>query len=115
MPDLFILDGADKQLEVVKKLFEWWILNIELLDKVQFASIGKWDARKSWQKIKGEKEKLYVLKVKELRGEYAKMIDKIQFQIIEYEFQYDEVDRVLLRLRDEAHRFANQYRKKQMK
>ncbi|NCO98358.1 hypothetical protein GW864_04300 [bacterium] len=27
---------------------------------------------------------------------------------------YDEVDKVLLKARDEAHRFANAYRKKQM-
>lgn len=113
LPDLFILDGAEKQLEVAKKLLESWTLGNELLDKVQFASLGKGDARKSWQKIKGEKEKLYVLKAKELKGEYTKMIDSVQFQIIDYEFQYDEVDRVLLRLRDEAHRFANSYREKQ--
>ncbi len=33
----------------------------------------------------------------------------------EYEAQYDEPERLLFALRDEAHRFANQYRKKQMK
>jgi excinuclease UvrABC nuclease subunit len=27
---------------------------------------------------------------------------------------YDEVDKILLQARDEAHRFANRYRKKQM-
>lgn len=139
LPDLFILDGADKQLEVVKKLFDWWILNIQLLNTVQFASLGKWDARKSWQKIKGEKEKLYVLKNTMIGNEswkhqrvsdeeYPWFMDQMApptmtqihskwirsgREIIEYEFQYDEVDRVLLRLRDEAHRFANSYRKKQ--
>lgn len=30
------------------------------------------------------------------------------------ELIYDEVDRVLTALRDEAHRFSNAYRKKQM-
>jgi excinuclease UvrABC nuclease subunit len=28
---------------------------------------------------------------------------------------YDDVDNVLIKARDEAHRFANSYRKKQMK
>jgi excinuclease UvrABC nuclease subunit len=113
LPDLFVLDGAEKQLEVVKKLLESWTIDKELLNKVQFASLGKGDARKSWQKIKGEKEKLYVLKAKEQKGEKAKTIDGVMLWIVDYEFQYDEVDRVLLRLRDEAHRFANSYREKQ--
>jgi excinuclease UvrABC nuclease subunit len=30
------------------------------------------------------------------------------------EVEYDDVDRIMLTLRDEAHRFANKYRKKQM-
>jgi excinuclease UvrABC nuclease subunit len=30
------------------------------------------------------------------------------------ELQYDDVDRIMTTLRDEAHRFSNQYRKKQM-
>lgn len=28
--------------------------------------------------------------------------------------QYDDSDRILIKVRDEAHRFANAYRKKQM-
>jgi excinuclease UvrABC nuclease subunit len=34
--------------------------------------------------------------------------------IDEYEFVYDHADGLLIQLRDEAHRFANSYRKKQM-
>lgn len=118
LPDLFILDGAEKQLEVVKKLFEVWVLDKGLLDKVQFVSLGKWDARKSWQKIKGEKEKLYVLQYHSntsdpLTSLVADSHLHSEWHIVSYEFQYDEVDRILLRLRDEAHRFANVYREKQ--
>ena len=36
------------------------------------------------------------------------------FRIVEKELCYDDADRILLQLRDEAHRFANAYRQKQM-
>lgn len=36
------------------------------------------------------------------------------FRIIEKELFYDDADRLMTQLRDEAHRFANAYRKKQM-
>ena len=35
--------------------------------------------------------------------------------IEEFDLQYDEVDRLLRRISDEAHRFANYYRKQQEK
>lgn len=35
--------------------------------------------------------------------------------IEEFDLQYDEVDRLLTRIRDEAHGFANYYRKQQEK
>gem|GEM_PF-784401 len=35
--------------------------------------------------------------------------------IEEFDLQYDEADRLLTRIRDEAHRFANYYRKQQEK
>jgi excinuclease UvrABC nuclease subunit len=33
--------------------------------------------------------------------------------IEENDFIYDDADKILIKLRDEAHRFANSYRKKQ--
>ena len=36
------------------------------------------------------------------------------FRIVEKELCYDDADRLMTQLRDEAHRFANAYRKKQM-
>ncbi len=36
------------------------------------------------------------------------------FSIVEKELCYDDADRLMTQLRDEAHRFANAYRKKQM-
>gem|GEM_PF-6173803 len=40
--------------------------------------------------------------------------DTISFSVRQKELVYDEVDKILVRSRDEAHRFANSYRKKQM-
>jgi excinuclease UvrABC nuclease subunit len=37
------------------------------------------------------------------------------WNIIEIPIIYDQADRLLLKLRDEAHRFSNMYRKQQMK
>ena len=36
-------------------------------------------------------------------------------RIEEFDLQYDEADRLLTKIRDEAHRFANYYRKQQEK
>ena len=36
-------------------------------------------------------------------------------RIEEFDLQYDEADRLLTTIRDEAHRFANYYRKQQEK
>jgi len=58
-PDLFILDGGKEQLNVVKKLINNQIL--KGVEEIQFAALGKGDARKSGQKIHGAKEILYVL------------------------------------------------------
>jgi len=66
---------------------------------VQFVALGKGDARKRKGKNDGAKEELLVLT--------DKTINK-------YDFTYDDSDRILIKARDESHRFANAYRKKQM-
>jgi excinuclease UvrABC nuclease subunit len=50
--------------------------------------------------MKGEKEAVY---------RYEK-----DWKIASKELEYDDVDRLVTSLRDEAHRFANAYRTKQM-
>jgi excinuclease UvrABC nuclease subunit len=67
---------------------------------VQFAGLGKGDARNRSGKNRGEKEVLYVLEPK----------GNIQYTTL----SYDQADQLLTTIRDEAHRFANAYRKKQM-
>ena len=105
VPDVFILDGGKGQLNVVKELFQEKPDFQEIFEKVVFVWLGKWAARKttnigkqkSWEDIT---EKIYsfdaTLKIKETK------------------VFYDDADKLLIKLRNEAHRFANAYRKKQM-
>ncbi|AHB41844.1 excinuclease ABC subunit C [candidate division SR1 bacterium RAAC1_SR1_1] len=105
LPDIFILDGGKGQLHVIKELLEEEPAFQEIFDKVVFVGLGKGAARKTTnigkQKF-GEDitEKIYSfdasLKIKEIK-------------II-----YDDADKLLIKLRNEAHRFANAYRQKQM-
>jgi len=98
LPDLFIIDGWKGQLGILKDLLqEKWFKKI--FDKVDFVSLGKWSARKTWWKIKWEKEKIFYF-------------DQ-DFKIKSFDLKYDQSDQLFVKLRDEAHRFANSYRKKQ--
>lgn len=103
-PDLCIIDGAHNHLHGAQQLFEQWLLEYSLLEKTQFVSLGKGDARQSGRKIQWAKEKLFVL-------EYLKSKNKCS--IVEYTLCYDAIDKIMVTIRDEAHRFANAYRKKQ--
>lgn len=100
MPDIFIIDWWKWQLWVVKELYdekEWFR---PVLSRVWFCWLWKWDARKRSSKMKWEKEELY-------------RFEK-DWKISSKELQYDDVDRLMTTLRDEAHRFSNKYRTKQM-
>ncbi|HMT26951.1 MAG TPA: hypothetical protein PKD96_01490, partial [Candidatus Absconditabacterales bacterium] len=68
--------------------------------QIQFASLGKGKARKASGRNQGASEILFIL--------------QSDGEIVQREMIYDDADRLLTKLRDEAHRFANQYRKKQM-
>lgn len=87
-------------MNVVRELLQGDSEFLSIVDQVQFVSLGKGEARHRSGKIQDKKEKLYVL--------------QHDLSIKGYDFVYDEADRILLKLRDEAHRFANRYRKKQM-
>lgn len=98
LPDLFVLDWWKGQLWILRELLEEdWFKKV--FEKVDFVSLGKWLARKTSWKIKGEKEKLFSFD-KDLK---IKSIDLI----------YDQPDQILIKLRNEAHRFSNSYRKQQ--
>ena len=106
LPNVFILDWWKWQLGIIDELINEYP-NLKTITKdVQFCALGKGEARRKssiWIKSKKNKEdtvweKLYVWK---------------NWIIEENDFIYDDADKILVKLRDEAHRFANSYRKKQ--
>jgi excinuclease ABC subunit C len=98
LPDLIILDGWKWQLWIIKTLITQSKKFAEISNYIQFASLWKWKARWSKWKNAGFNEKLYVL--------------SHDLEITEHDIKYDEADRLLTKLRDEAHRFSNAYRTK---
>lgn len=108
LPDLFVLDGGKGQLGILKALYEE-NQNFRLLfSKIQFVALGKGEARKK-TKIWTESKKS-----SEVIGEHLYFFDE-HFQIQTIPLVYDQADRILIKIRDEAHRFSNAYRKQQMK
>ncbi len=99
-PDLFILDWWKWQLWILKQLEEEFPDFKVVQQKTEFISLGKGKARKRAWKQKGEKEIICKYWVK--------------WDIIIKEMEYDNIDHLLIKIRDEAHRFSNRYRKKQM-
>ena len=100
-PNLLIIDWWKWQLQVIKKLCNKDKKFQEIFSNIDVISLGKWEARKRAWKSKWEKEKIYYFDGKK----NIKSIDLI----------YDQIDKVLIQVRDEAHRFSNYYRKQQMK
>ena len=106
LPNVFILDWWKWQLWIIDELINEYPNLKSITKDVQFCALGKGEARRKssiWIKSKKNKEdtvweKLYVWK---------------NWIIEENDFIYDDADKILVKLRDEAHRFANSYRKKQ--
>lgn len=106
LPDLFILDGWKGQLWILKQLLQEDRFK-HIFEQVDFVSLWKWVARKTAWKIKWEKEKIFY---------FDKSSYKLNnFKIKSIDLDYDQADRLLVKIRDEAHRFSNSYRKNQMK
>lgn len=103
LPDLFIIDWWKWQLNIVIKLLNKFQKMKEILKKVDFISIWKWQARHRKWKIEWEKEKIFKI-------DSNLNITQIPISILnseEYNF--------LIKIRDEAHKFSNTYRKQQSK
>lgn len=98
LPQLFVIDGWVGQLNVMKTLLDNDPKRAALVKKVTFASIGKGKARSRKEKNAGAVEEFHVL-----QGDWS---------LKTYPLTYSDADKILILLRDEAHRFANQYRKK---
>jgi excinuclease UvrABC nuclease subunit len=93
----------------VKKLYDQNPAFRPLFEKVDFISLGKGEARKK-SSIGNQSRRSIV----DLVGEKVYRFDET-FAIIEIPLEYDQADKLLVKLRDEAHRFSNAYRKQQMK
>lgn len=98
LPEVCILDGGKWQLGVVTTLREESPERREFTKDITFVALGKGKARSRKGKMQGEQEALY---------RFAP-----DGTINETPLAYDAADRLLVKLRDEAHRFANSYRKK---
>ena len=92
MGQLSIINKLDK-----KNTIKHWK---DIKAHTTFVALGKGKARKRKGKVKGEQE-------------YISYFDA-QGKIDIIPLRYDTIDRLLILLRDEAHRFANAYRKKRM-
>lgn len=100
-PDLLILDWGKWQLGILKDILQKYPEFVDIFKSIDIVALWKWKARKSSSITKWEKEKIYKF--------------DINMNINEFPLNYDDADRLLIKARDEAHRFANRYRKKQMK
>lgn len=109
-PDVFILDWWIGQLNVVKDLCKESSEFYKVFQQVDFVSLWKWEARrKSWIWLASKRWHEWLVWEKIYR-----FVDD-KFNIEEIPLVYDQADRFLVKLRDEAHRFSNSYRKQQMK
>jgi excinuclease ABC subunit C len=109
LPEVMIIDGGKGQLGVVKTLYDENEIFRQLFQTVDFIALGKGEARK--------KSAIGARSVRSsgtIVGERIYRFDKNR-NIIEIPLTYNQADRLLLKLRDEAHRFSNAYRKQQMK
>ena len=110
LPDVFVLDWWIGQLNVVKDLCKESSEFYEIFQQVDFVSLWKWEARrKSWIWLASKRWHEWLVWEKIYRFSDDK------FNIEEIPLVYDQADRFLVKLRDEAHRFSNSYRKQQMK
>jgi excinuclease ABC subunit C len=105
VPNLLILDGWKGQLKIIDKLYHEQKHFQEIFDQIDIISLWKWEARKKTkigQKSKSKKigEKIYYF--------------ESDFSIKSKNLIYDQADKILINIRDEAHRFSNVYRKNQM-
>ncbi len=98
--DLFIIDGGKWQLGIIKQLYDKNSKFKKIFENIDFISIGKWEARERKGKLDWKWEKIYLL------------TDDLQIHSLNIDYKALE-DKLLLKLRDEAHRFANKYRKHQ--
>ncbi len=112
LPDLLILDGGKGQLGVIKKLCKDPERK-ERINQMDIISLGKGEAR--------TKSKIWKAKSSTDRGRNEEGVVTETIYTLDNHLKihgtpmaYDQADKMFLKARNEAHRFANSYRKKQM-
>jgi len=125
LPNLLIIDGGKGQLGVVKKLCKD-PKRKKIVSQMDIVSLGKGEARTKSNIWKTKKPKSSLIKevasigepedLKKLNSKITEIIYRLddKLKIHEIPMVYDQADKIFLKARDEAHRFANSYRKKQM-
>ncbi len=127
-PNLFILDWGKGQLNIIKKLYQENRAFQDIFAQVDFVALGKGQARKQsniGKETPNSKKTPRGLTQQtdtwprgantetETIAEHLYFFDD-KMHIKSKALDYDHTDSLLITLRNEAHRFANQYRKKQM-
>lgn len=95
-PDLLILDWGLLQLQAFQELYQIFPHLKSWQGTMSVIALGKGQARKESSKMAGNTETVY-------------RIDE-QGKIQSRPLIYDQADKLLTKIRDEAHRFANAYR-----
>ncbi len=125
LPNLLIIDGGKGQLGVVKKLCKD-PQRKKIVSQIDIVSLGKGEARKKSNIWKTKSLKSSLIKevgsvgepedLKKPNNQITEIIYTLDenLKIHETAMVYDQADKIFLKARDEAHRFANSYRKKQM-
>ncbi len=106
LPDLFVLDWWKWQLGIIRDLLQEQPDFQKIFDQVAFVSLWKWEARKQSRIGKKNSSKK---QISEKIWSFTAQLTIKKTPLI-----YDDADKILVKLRNEAHRFANSYRKKQM-
>ncbi len=126
LPNTLIIDWGKGQLNVIKKLCKD-PKRKKIVAQIDIISLGKGEARTKsniWKITKKQMTPLIkgevsadadegFVKQNKLISEKIYTLDK-NLKIKEIPLNYDQADKIFLKARDEAHRFANSYRKKQM-
>ena len=105
LPDLLVIDWWKWQLNVIKKIMKESPELKKILEKIDILSLGKWEARKKIHIWTISKKGLVTEKIFAFTDSMT---------IHEENMVYDDADKILIQARNEAHRFANAYRKAQM-
>jgi len=108
LPDVFILDWWKWQIWILETIQKEFPFFEQIRQTVDFIALWKWEARQTASIGNASR--------RDNQHDIAETIYKQHSErwLLEKKLIYDEADQLIVRCRNEAHRFANRYRKKQM-